>query len=325
MKQEALKNLKDGARFTGFVLVRQWQKKTAKNGSSYVDMVVGDRTANLPAKIWDAKPADEVAAGEVIKVRGAVQAYKGQPQIIVELWRKPSEQDQKEYDLEELVPTAPVEAGKMFAEMKAYCARIGDEDLRALAGELIEEHKDKLMYFPAAMKGHHALRGGLLYHTTTMLHAAEAMLGIYSFLNADLLYAGVLVHDLAKMEEMDADETGSVGAYTVRGTLLGHINDMVAQIALAAERVHARQEAVTMLQHMVLAHHYEPEYGSPKRPLFPEAELLHHLDMIDARMYDMHRALEGAEPGGFSERLWSMQNRQLYRSPDFYREEEENR
>ena len=80
-----------------------------------------------------------------------------------------------------------------------------------------------------------------------------------------------------------------------------------------------------MLQHMVLAHHYEPEYGSPKRPLFPEAEMLHHLDMIDARMYDMHRALEGAEPGGFSERLWSMQNRQLYRSPDFYREEDENR
>ncbi len=153
-----------------------------------------------------------------------------------------------------------------------------------------------------------------------MLRLADVMMEIYPFLNHDLLVSGIILHDMAKLVEMDASSIGIVREYTVPGTLLGHISIGVEQIGRVGREVSASEEVIMLLQHMVLSHHYEPDYGSPVKPMFPEAEMLHHIDLIDARMYDMRHVQDTLEPGTLSDFIFSLDRRKVYR-PEFDAEE----
>lgn len=156
--------------------------------------------------------------------------------------------------------------------------------------------------------------GGLLYHTLRMLLSGEKLGEVYNFLNMDYVYAGVILHDICKILEMDSDQYGVVSDYTMEGKLLGHIIQGIKEIEIEGEKIGIDREKSVVLQHMVLSHHYEPEFGSPKKPMTPEAELLHFLDIIDARMFDFEHALEGIEPGGFTDKIWLLDNRNLYKT-----------
>ena len=125
----------------------------------------------------------------------------------------------------------------------------------------------------------------------------------------------MVLHDLCKITEMQADEIGMVSDYTTEGMLIGHLVQGVAELNRVGRELDVRPELLMMLEHMVLSHHDLPEYGSPKPPMFPEAEVLHVLDLLDARMFEMNRELQNAQPGGFTERIWSL-NRKLYRRKD---------
>ena len=170
---------------------------------------------------------------------------------------------------------------------------------------------DKLMYYPAAQRLHHAERSGLLHHTTSMLHTAKAMLKIYPWLDGDLLCAGVIAHDLSKISEMQSDECGNVNDYTVDGLLLGHLVRGVTQVREAARRTGLADddEYVLLMEHMVISHHGEAEYGSPRPPMFPEAEMLHWIDLVDARMNEMNGIVQRTPAGAFSEKVWSLDRR----------------
>ena len=152
-----------------------------------------------------------------------------------------------------------------------------------------------------------------MYHVTTMLKAGEKLLEVYDFLNKDLIYAGVILHDMAKIDEMDASELGIVKDYTIEGQLLGHIVMGAENIREAANEVKADNERSLILQHMIIAHHYEAEYGSPKKPMIPEAQMLHYLDDMDATMYDMKKAIDGTQIGTMSEPVWSLEKRKIYK------------
>ena len=201
----------------------------------------------------------------------------------------------------------------MFEIIRAKACEIEDDELKILTLSLMDANREKLEYFPAASKNHHAIRGGLLYHVYRMLLSAEALCEIYPIVRKDYIYAGVILHDIAKLFEMDANEMGVAGSYTIEGELLGHIVQGIKLIDEACKELGVSYEKRIALEHMLLSHHYEPEYGSPKRPMFPEAELLHHLDMIDARMYDMEKALRGVEKGQFSDKIYSLDNRRIYK------------
>jgi 3'-5' exoribonuclease len=150
-----------------------------------------------------------------------------------------------------------------------------------------------------------------------MLKSAVALSKIYTFLNTDLLYAGVILHDLGKIAEMAVNECGLVTEYTTEGMLLGHLVQGVKHIEIIGQSLQINPEKILLIQHMLLSHHYIPEHGSPKSPAFPEAELLHYLDIVDARMYDMQKAIESTEPGTFSDRIWSLENRSIYKNQCF--------
>jgi 3'-5' exoribonuclease len=169
------------------------------------------------------------------------------------------------------------------------------------------------MYYPAASKNHHAEFAGLLYHMKRMLMAGQGLCQVYTDLNRDLVCAGVIVHDIQKIFEIQSDENGVSPGYSFEGQLLGHIVMGIKYMDRLTEELGFPREKAIMLEHMILSHHYEPEFGSPKRPLFPEAEVLHYLDILDARMYDMYSALETTDPGMFSDRIWTLDNRRLYK------------
>ena len=219
--------------------------------------------------------------------------------------------DGDEVDMSSLTPCAPEAPESMLAEIEAAVDAFQSEPLRRLTRELLRRFDEKLRYYPAAQRIHHAERSGLLHHTTGMLRTARAIIQVSPWLNSDLLFAGVILHDLCKTEEMDSDQMGVVRDYSREGLLLGHLVLGVARIQEAANDLGITGEPVLLLEHMMLSHHGEAEYGSPRKPMFPEAEVLHWIDLLDARMNEMQTALDKLKPGVFSEKIWSL-DRRLY-------------
>lgn len=276
-------------------------------------MTLADKSGSINAKMWDGTVQPPLA-GSIVKVRATGNEFNGRMQLRVEKIRAAESRDA--VDMSTLIPCAPRDPKEMLDEVVRAADHIADPDLRKITCELLDRAGDKLLTFPAAKQMHHAERSGLLHHTTTMLRAANAIMTVYPQLNASLLTAGVIVHDLAKIDEMDADTLGLVSDYSVDGKLIGHIVRGVVNIQLAAEKTKASPGKALLLQHMVLSHHGIPEYGSPLAPKFPEAEVLNTIDTLDARLYEMDEALSRAIPGGFSEKVWGLDNRQLYRIPE---------
>ncbi len=311
-----INQLKNGLSATGFYLVKNAAVKTSASGKSqYGDYTLADETGEINAKIWDvAEPELCPKAGSIIKAQGLVNEYQGKLQFRIDKFRDAAAGDP--VDPAAMVPSAPSSGEELYEAVSEYAMRIGNEKLCLLVLSALEENKERLLVWPAAVKNHHSIRAGLLYHTHTMLRNGEAMMQVYDFLRADLVYAGAILHDIAKLFELGATPTGIAIEYTRDGMLLGHIVQGILYVEKLAEKVGLEPAITSLIQHMLLSHHYEPEYGSPRRPMFPEAEILHYLDIIDSRMYDMQKALEAVAPGGFTERLWTLHNRQLYRLTD---------
>jgi len=304
--------MQKGMRATGFFLVRSMAVKTSANDKMYGDYVLADQTGEINAKLWDvADPSQCPQVGAFMKVQGLVTEWQEKLQFRMDKFREVNENDP--VDIGDFVPTAPEPLDLLMDELHSAVASIQNPDIAGIVGKILADCQDQMAYFPAALRNHHAIRGGLLYHTVSMLRVAEGMLAVYTWLDADLVNAGIILHDMAKIVELESTPVGVATRYTRDGQLLGHIQQGMTMVERAGRELGADPEICTLLQHMILAHHYEPEFGSPKRPMFPEAEALHYLDILDARMYDMNKILSDVEPGGFSDRVYVLHNRQLYR------------
>ncbi len=295
-----------------FLLVKASNKKTSSKGDDYLDMTLGDKSGEINAKLWSYNPAlsGEYAAGDIVKVRGTVNQYNGTDQLRIERIRHITPAD--EVDESMLVASAVYSGEQMFDELYSIAEAFRDDDLKAIVISLLEENKDKLLAWPAAFKLHHAIRGGLLLHTLSIVRLAQSVARIYPFIDSDLLIAGAILHDIAKTTEYEITPSGLASGYTVKGNLIGHLAEGAIMIQKTAEKLGIKSESVMLLQHMVLSHHGKPEHGAAVAPAFIEAELLSQLDMLDATMYEMQEATMNVENGEFTGRLWSMDNRKLY-------------
>ncbi len=308
MEQQKVAQLTRDDRFDGYLLVRGAEKKTDRNGRDYVDMSLGDRSGEINAKIWNWDGNQSLPErGKPIQIRGLVQEYNGRLQMRVEKWQPPRVGEI--IPMEDLVPLAPRDPEEMLREIRETVTGFENAALRKLTEAMLETAGDRLSWFPAAQRMHHAERGGLLHHTTDMLRLAKATLEVYPWLNRDLLLAGVILHDLGKLEELKSDENGNVTDYTRDGQLLGHLVRGITLLNRAAEKTGVTGEPLVLLEHMLLSHHGEAEYGSPRPPMFPEAEALHWIDMMDARMNTMKSAWEKTPEGAFSEKIFSLERR----------------
>ncbi|MBQ8304241.1 MAG: HD domain-containing protein, partial [Clostridia bacterium] len=167
------------------------------------------------------------------------------------------------------------------------------------------------LYWPAAFKLHHAVRGGLLMHVLSIVRLAEAVCTVYPFVDKDLLLSGAILHDIAKLKEFVVCETGVATGYSVKGNLIGHLAEGAIMVREAAKRLNISEETSNLVEHMLLSHHGEPEFGAAVRPLFLEAELLSELDLMDSRIYEIKEALLNTAEGEFSQKMWAMDNRKF--------------
>ncbi|MBF4694127.1 3'-5' exoribonuclease YhaM family protein [Fusibacter ferrireducens] len=309
-----VKDLKIGEDVTAFYLIKAKNVKTSSANKPYIDFTFQDISGEVNGKLWDVKGDIEniYNPGEVVKVHASVTQWQSSVQLKVIKIRTVQESDQVDYS--QFIPVAPIDPEVMYNEILSFVHRMDSEDIKKLVLALLEEYKPKWMYYPAAKSNHHAIKSGLLYHVLRMLRSGDVLCDIYKNLNRDLVFAGVILHDIEKMNEMDANEVGVVGEYTMEGQLLGHIIMGIKKIDQKCVELQVDREISLLIQHMILSHHYEAEYGSPKKPLIPEGELLHYLDMIDARMYDMNKALRDLEEGQFTDPIFVLDRRRLYKS-----------
>ncbi|PLX33941.1 MAG: CMP-binding protein, partial [Clostridiales bacterium] len=244
MEEKKISDFENAGTIQGFYMIKSISVRKAKNGSFFGDLTLSDSTGEINAKIWDAEENAETffGSGTIVKVRGDLSQWKGRPQLTIKKIRKAEPQDG--LDIENFVQTAPESFESMYGEVLSFIDKMSDPDLKKLSGYLFENVKDKLSYYPAAKSNHHAIRCGLLYHTLTMLRVGEKLASVYSKIDRDLLYAGIIVHDLAKTEEMESNEMGIVSEYTREGKLLGHIIQGITDIEKAGETLGIAHETV---------------------------------------------------------------------------------
>lgn len=317
-KMRLMENVVNAAgQVEGYCIVKSVQQKTNAKGADYLDLILCDADGEIDAKLWDYAPETHgsYTADSVIKVRATVNIWKDNAQLKIDKIRNLKAGE--EVDMAALVPCAPLPTQQMF-DMLYDCAEdFQDADLKMLTQYLLRENKAQLLKYPAALKLHHAVRGGLLYHTCTMLQAARALCDVYAEmypgLSRELVYAGVILHDVAKCAELSVGEMGLATGYSTPGQLVGHINLGVAMVERAAAELMIEEDTKWLMEHILLSHHGIAEYGSPKAPMFPEAELVSALDVLDSRLYEMYDAISSVGIGEFSERQWALDNRQIYR------------
>ena len=307
-----ISELKAGETINGIYILKDAEIRVASNKKTYIDMILSDNTGEIPAKWWDAGEEQfaTLTPNKLFYVNARVDQWREVLQLNIGKMRIAEEEYQKR--ISEFVRSAPRKPEEMLEEVYAYTAKIRSSEIRNIVMAILDRKEEKLKYWPAAKLLHHSIRSGLLYHMVRMLKSAEALSGVYDGINTDLLFAGVIIHDLAKIGELDANQLG-MAEYTKEGRLLGHIIMGVEEIEKAGRETGASREAILLLKHMVVSHHYDADYGSPKKPMFLEAELLHHIDMIDARVYDYQNATRDIEPGSFSEPVWSLDKRNIYK------------
>ena len=315
IQNPALADVKVGDEIDGFYLLGNATVRSSANGSRFLAATLSDRSGSLDLKVWDYTGSIGTEDnGSAVRVRGTVGDYRGTKQLSARMLRLAEEKD--DIDPEQLVPTAPLDLEEALREIRNLLNSLQDEDYRTLAETLFLQNEEMFRSVPAAKTVHHSFRGGLLMHTVNMLRAADYLAELYmEVINRDLLLTGTLLHDIAKIREFSLSPLGMVKDYSVEGQLLGHLVMGAQEIAAAAETLGTPKEKAVLLQHMILSHHGEPEFGAAVRPQCAEAELLHLIDLMDSRMEIYAETLQTLPAGTFSERIFALEKK-IYKPLD---------
>src|SRR5579875_636395 len=301
MKSPYIGSLTPNEAVTGQFLVLSKEIRQKRTGECYLTLHLGDRTGEMEAKMWDnvAEVMDTFDRDDFLQVKGLLQIHQNRMQFTVHKLRRLEEH---EVDPSDYFACSERDPEEMFEELRATIAGLQNEHLRALLETLFSDAKLAALYkiAPAAKSIHHACRGGLLEHVLSVCALSRMTASHYKNIDLDLLIAGAILHDVGKVEELSYAR--SFG-YSAEGQLLGHIVIGLRLVGAKVEQVPGFPPKLrTLLEHMIISHHGELEFGSPKVPIFPEALLLHHLDNLDSKMEAMRGALkrEQAVEGEFT-------------------------
>ncbi|MDB4948521.1 MAG: yhaM [Gemmatimonadetes bacterium] len=316
----AVAELADGREITACFLVHDKQRKETKHAKPYLNLVLGDRTGTIEAKVWDdAERLDrEFGPDDVVGVRARVSVYNERLQLTVVTMQTLAVTDD---DLELFLPSSPRDRGQMGRELDALVDSIADPALRTLVARCVGRKTTlgrQYRIHPAAKRNHHAYLGGLMEHSISVARSADRLAAHYqeqgARLDRDVLVAGALLHDVGKVRELTARRTFG---YTDEGQLLGHILIGLQLVASEAEAVPGlAPDALLHLQHLIASHQGRHEWASPKVPQTLEALILHYADDLDSKMNPAIAALSGVDAGGWSSYDKNLE-RSLFRPPAF--------
>ena len=310
---KSIRDMVPGDKVEGFYLLKEAYQKVSSNGKPFLSAVIADKTGTIDVKVWDysgpvGAPED---IGRIIKVRGDVSEFKGSPQLSLSNVRMALPEDS--CDTSRLVAVAPIDQDQTLAEVRGLIASLEDPDYRLVAQTMLDRHLEAFRSIPAAKSVHHSFLSGLLMHTGNMLKLADFLAGLYpQIIDRNLLVTGTLLHDFAKETEFRFSDLGIVTDYSLKGQLLGHLVMGAQEVAAVCRELGTPEEKSLLLQHMILSHHGEPEFGAAVRPCFAEAELLSYFDLVDSRMEIYAEALPAVPEGTFSSRIFALDKR-IYR------------
>jgi 3'-5' exoribonuclease len=321
LKGSFINEIGDGDRVKAVFLVSERRLLTARNGKPYGKLILSDKTGDILGMVWDEaqEQVSTIAPGDVVGVRASAESYENRLQLRIEKITKLSDQ---EVDITSLVPSSSRDITSMVDEFEHACSSIKNPHLRLLIKRVFarEGVREGFMKAPAAKGIHHNYIGGLLEHTLFVLRAMDALLPVYAHMgfNRDMLVVGAIVHDLGKIYEYTYTKIIDI---TPMGRLLGHIYlsaNMVDQDASSIEDF--PEELKLQLLHMILGHHGQLEFGSPKLPMTKEAIFLHMLDDLDAKLTGICSIIDATPEEESFSAFSSIYNRRLYTKR--YRDEE---
>ena len=304
-----ISELLDGEHFKGQLLIANSAKCVNNVGANYLNLELRDASGNINGKKWDVSLDDEsiFAIGNVVYIEGEVLKYKENLQIkVLSGVFVPVE----EIDTARFIKQPPLPKEELIKRFNQYVDSIKNEDCKKILDYLIKRLSPNLFEYPAAVSVHHDYASGLLMHTVSMADIASFLVDYYPNINRDILITGVLLHDMGKTIEFEGP---IVYKYSLTGKLLGHITIMVSEIRRAAEGLKITSEVPLLLEHMVLSHHGYPEFGSAVLPMTQEAILLSLIDNLDSKMVIVQKALENTNPGEFSQKVFPLDNRTIYK------------
>ncbi len=310
MKSPYLSELQANQTVQGTFLVTYKDVRQKKSGEPYLTLTLTDRSGELDAKMWDnaAEALNTFERDDFVRIKGLLQVFQNRPQLTL---HKIQPVPASEVDLTDYLPASKRDRDEMFRELQGWIAGISDPHLKGLLEAIFADEEIARAYrtAPAAKTVHHNWIGGLIEHVLSLCHLAKFTAAHYPHIDVDLLLAGVMLHDVGKIRELQYAR--SFG-YSTEGQLLGHIQIGVQMVLDKLRGIPDFPPRLRdLLVHMILSHHGELEFGSPKIPLFPEALLLHLLDNMDSKMECM-RSLIDRDPQ--IEGMWTGYNSALDRS-----------
>lgn len=308
MKTSFVADLSSEQSITTFFLVHEKEIRNTREGKSYLRLELGDRSGTIEARMWDQfeAAAKDVSRDDIVKVQGRVEIYRNKPQLSVIQVRRARPD---EVDLADFLPHTKEDVSKLWAQLLETANSIANPWLKKLTGAILSDPEviPRYQRAPAAKVMHHAYIGGLLEHVVGLCGLAKHIAAQYPELNLDLLLTACILHDVGKLEELCYDR--SIG-YTVEGQLLGHIVMELETVSHAMDAIDGFPPALkTVVQHLLISHHGQYEFGSPKLPMIREALVFHYLDDLDSKLAAVRSAL--AIDSGESE--WSAYSNALGR------------
>lgn len=295
----------------GFALVKTCDKKTAKNGSVFLDLHLADKSGEINAKMWDFREGAFLPEpNSIVKIRGVISEYNGTPQLRIDRIR--AKWDNDNVDMSDIIPSADYSGEFMMQTIRNKVNAFSNDALKMLVNAVLDEYGRRMIDCPAAFRLHHAIRGGLLMHTLSIVKLCECVASIYPTVDRELLISGAILHDVCKTDEFVISSSGLVDGYTAEGTLVGHLVMGAMAIDRIARENNIDRDTAMLLEHMLISHHGEPEFGAATRPLFLEAEILSELDSLDANIYEIENCLADVAPREFSNRQWALHDRKFY-------------
>lgn len=303
-----ISELKEKERVASQFLVGNVTKGLNNNGT-YLSIELRDSSGSINAKKWDASIEDEklFITGQVVYVEAETLLYKDVLQMKI-MGAKYVDND--EVDVSRFIKAPPIPKQEIVDRFNKYVASVSNEDCKQILNYLIKKAGDKLYNHPAAISVHHDFSSGLLYHSVCMADLAEFIAKAYEDVDRDLLITGILLHDFGKLTELEGN---AVYKYSIEGKLLGHISILCSEIREAAHILNITSEVPMLLEHMALSHHGQLEFGSPVLPQTKEALILSLIDNMDSKIVVASKALEGVNPGEFSNKIFPLDNRMLYK------------
>ncbi len=292
MKSPFVNELEPDKVITTSFLVQSKEIRQKKGGEPYLSLLLSDRTGELDAKMWDNVSPDVLYGFErddFVKVKGLIQVFHNRPQLTIHKVRR---MDDSEIEFQDYFPSSRRDSEEMWRELRSIVAGMTNPHLKGLLEALLDDEEIARRYriAPAAKQIHHAYLGGLIEHVLSLCGLARLTASHYPNIDLDLLLTGAILHDIGKIYELTY-ERGF--AYSGEGQLIGHINIGMRMVAEKLRRFPQFPPRLrTLVDHMVLSHHGQMEFGSPKLPQFPEALLLHYIDDMDSKMECMRAMVE---------------------------------